>query len=274
MPKLHELLSDTTIERYTDRARDALLNTIDANLRYGSKETTTTVGLPRTKWSQAPQATEAMARYVHAVMMKMPHDGPPVRAPWVKRVNANMSDLVRHLSEGIIKGQQVYQLAGELSFALQFNHLVQRQGRNAQVWLVAEWPPGFEFKFVARRDLSAREQWDMERQEARAEQLTPPPTTDVDITLLALPDPTPESVMEYVRKVFGSLNRLRKRHHELQEYAAKIEAERDEAVKQLNELRAETNPWDDVVKGIGQELRDLNQPSLSQPSLNQPEGGA
>lgn len=246
------MISRQSIERLTAQAKEAFMAMLEENAKTKNMDAVT-IAVPLAHWPRMLEVSESFLRFVHARMLMMRNQGGNVSEPWIKLVRPNFTDLVMEMADGMITRQQAYQLAADLSFALKVNRLAMPIPENKNLWLVRSWPADLVLRHVSRRSLSAKDEMDIVRQEFREGKIDRPVKADVDVTILDLPDPTPESVLEYVKRLLFSHKKLRQLHAELQERTAVLEGEK---VALEEKLAALDNPWREVVAEIETAIHD------------------
>lgn len=94
-------------------------------------------------------------------------------------------------------------------------------------YFVREWPPGFQVEWASRGNakyIPLKDRPDLNRQDRKAVAVAGPVETHFDIKTISLPDPNPESVMEYLHRVIPLVIHLQDENQELRQKIKELDA--------------------------------------------------
>jgi hypothetical protein len=98
--------------------------------------------------------------------------------------------------------------------------LLRAGGSGVSVFYIREWPQGFIPEWYRGNDgiyITHKDEVDIKRQEKRAVVLAGEVETSYDLSLIPLPDPNPDSVMDYIGKVLPMVKKLQKENERLRQ---------------------------------------------------------
>ena len=118
-------------------------------------------------------------------------------------------------------GPTFKRMSSNVYFILAGNQMIRRLGRGGKtsVFYLREWPAGFAPNYYDRKQgqvwFSVKDEADLARQEAKAEKLAGPVKIVYNVNAIPLPEPNPQSVMDYLNKLRGLIEKLQAENAEL-----------------------------------------------------------
>jgi len=137
--------------------------------------------------------------------------------PGINRMftHTRLTSLLRKLYASLAHAQLLIRLGQSGSFKM--------------TYFVREWPEGFQVEWASRGNalfIPLKDRADTDRQDRKAVEVAGPVDTRFDIRAISLPDPDPDSVMKYLRRVVPMVIRLQDENQELREKIKELDQSR------------------------------------------------
>lgn len=199
---------------------------------------------------------EPILRAAVAGLMSTAHPDPNLPHPYTHYTKTSLSSVLRDISNHTLGTRESGTMALSIIGTLQRYKLARNvRGTGRDGWMVRAWPHGLVVdEWTAERTgLSVDERNILEnriQEEAEKTKLTT--VTKVDIRIIPKPDPNPESILHYVRKIVDA-------YHRLEELYDDTCGELEDSLKRIAALENQLNhaTWDTTVDQLAAMVHEL-----------------
>ncbi len=199
---------------------------------------------------------EPILRAAIAGLMSTAHPDPNLPHPYTHYTETSLASVVRAISGNTLTKDQAGTMAISTIGTLQRYKLARNvRGTGRQGWMVRAWPHGLVVdKWTTHKtSLSVDERNILEnriQEEAEKTKLTT--VTKVDIRIIPKPDPNPESILHYVRKIVDAYHRLESLYDDTC-------GELEDSLKRIAALENQLNhaTWDTTVDQLAAMVHEL-----------------
>lgn len=240
MPKLHEVVTDRTIETLKESARESLL----AFEEDTSRKKTAQYAVRYSNDAEI-EASYPIVRYVHSRLWALARPAVGLPPGFERRTSgeANIVSIIRELNkDGLLgwKEPQYRSLATQVSRILRANHLLEKvsKGNRLPTWAVAPWRGELNWT----QKVEGKPDWRTEQRIAEENAKNSTVVNRYDIRALGAPTATPDGMVEWAEKVVKLFDRLNNQYHATIEDLKSMREERDKLMEAFEKLK--TDDWE------------------------------
>lgn len=254
MSTLADLISQDTLDRYRIKAEDALIE-LESHAERGGL---VTLPVNKTMW----EPSVAIIRYVHSYLLSRATPDSRLPAPFIavysesrvhgKHGGMGISAALKSLDSTLTKIQISSAISYILTTLSVHKLLMKQPGSHATYWL-ADWPEGLVLRTItsAKTPPTGKLARQIERDVQKFHELQSKEfiTVTYDISKIPLPEPDPAAVLEYLKKIVASFNKMKLAYDENQNRLKQLTVENIQLREQIEKVHS-SEAWSGISEQI------------------------
>lgn len=241
MVEFAQTLSPESFEKLRSKAVDAIL----ALQERADSQGTHHVGLIQ----ELPEVSNQILRHVHSTLFRSakPVTGAPKPYTHVTNGKVSVSSIFRDLM-GNVDPKDLTGFVGTTNSTLRYHKLALRVPNTNSTYWLAPWPEGWQLLPVHAGTLTNKAKAEIDAQVRKFHKLQEAEfvTVKYDISQIPLPEPNPEAILDYLKKLIASYNKMRSTFEDQQKKYQEALRENLELKEKL-EGSEPAEKWDTVI---------------------------